>query len=324
MGRLLRNIALFSLPFVGLLTWLLIATPEPAYRYLMVQKDCRTGSWIYRRLYQSSAPIDVAFIGTSKTMCDVDDGLIETKVRERYDRALHIANLGVCRIGENFHYLVARDLLDRKKPRHIIYEVSTELPTVSHFDFPDVATAGDVLGAPMLLNVDYVGDVTNLAWNRLVYHREHLLGIEHPFHDFLEDSLHSFMVVPTDRVADSTEMARIKRRRQKSMTANLPSGWAGMLYGLKVRLPKHYLLSLHDLCQARGVTLTFLYLPSYGVAAPQPQEMTFLEGLGQVWIAPDSVMGDPKVHFDDSHLNMVGAQRLSDWLSEKVADLEGQ
>ena len=81
MRKFIRNILLFGLPFLGVLTWLLASEPEKAYSYNMIQKDCRTGGWMYRRLYESDAPVDVAFVGTSKTMCDVNDSLLQHRVK---------------------------------------------------------------------------------------------------------------------------------------------------------------------------------------------------------------------------------------------------
>lgn len=324
MAKLLRNIALFSLPIWALLVWMLLHEPTPAYRYRMVQKDCRTGSWIYRRLFESPDPIDIAFVGSSKTMCDVNDALLEERLTAATGKQLRIANLGVCRVGENLHYLITRDLFVQKRPQYLIYEVSTDLATQSHFHFPYVATASDVISAPILLNDDYLEDLTTLLWNRLVHHREQTLGITRSFEDFLTDSLHSFMVVGADMVADSNEMARLKGLRQQSLTEALPSGIAGWIYALRARHPKYYLRAVQTLCAASGTKLVFLYLPSYGAPAKRPQEFAFLETMGTLWVPPDSIVGDPRLHFDHTHLNMAGATKLSDWLTRQLVGLVGE
>ncbi|MFM2376289.1 MAG: hypothetical protein RLZZ165_1386 [Bacteroidota bacterium] len=322
MGRFLRNILVFGLPFVGLLTWLMWDTPDRAYAYRMVQKDCRTGTWIHRRLFDSRVPVDVAFVGTSKTMCDVNDSLLEHRLLVERGKRLHIANFGVCRLGENTHWLIARDIFARKRPRYLVVEVSTAMATHSHFDFPDLARAADALGAPAWGNDDYLPDILMLCWNRLVYQREKLLGIKRKFPEILTDEAHSFMVVAHDGIADSTEMARIKAKRQKSLGQALPTGFHRWLYDLRVYAAKSYFRAMHAICAGNGAKIIFLYLPDYGSAARSPQETDFFQRMGPIWTPPDSVMGNPKLHFDPSHLNQKGATKLSDWLTEKLSTLE--
>ncbi|HEX2900908.1 MAG TPA: hypothetical protein VHS96_14400, partial [Bacteroidia bacterium] len=321
MRKFLRNILLFGLPFGVLLGWLLASSPGRAYSYNMIQKDCRTGGWMFRRLHESPAPVDVAFVGTSKTMCDINDSLLQHRLRTEHGREMQVANFGVCRLGENLHWLLARDLFAQKHPRYLVVEVSTEMATNSHFHFPYLAASKDVLGAPLWANSDYLSDLTQLCWNRLVYQREHLLGIDRKFEDYLNDSLHSFMVVANDIVADSAEMARVKTRRQKNLSQALPSGPARWVYDAAVRPAKHYFRSMADLCRQNGAGIIFLYLPEYGTPTRSPQELAFFQEMGPVWIPPDSIFGNPSLHMDHSHLNMHGARKLSDWLTANLAAL---
>jgi hypothetical protein len=246
---------------------------------------------------------------------------VEAKLALQYGKHAHLANLGVCRIGENLHYLITKDLLAQKHPKYLLYELGPDLHTNSHFHFPYLATSSEAIDAAIFPNGDFLGDLLALGWNRLVYHREHALGIEREFEDFLEDSLHSFMVVPQDGIADSAGMARIKAKRQVNLTEALPTGGIGLLKQWESQYPKHYLTEVAALCKANGTELIFLYLPPYGAAAKRPQEWEFLAALGETWIPPDSIFHDYRLHFDDSHLNMRGASKLSDWLSEKLATL---
>ncbi|MEY3441976.1 MAG: hypothetical protein RLZZ519_257 [Bacteroidota bacterium] len=321
MRKFIRNILLFGLPFLGVLAWLLVSEPERAYSYNMIQKDCRTGGWMYRRLYESNAQVDVAFVGTSKTMCDVNDSLLQHRLKMEHGRDMQIANFGVCRKGENLHWLITEDIFAHKRPKYLIVEVSTELATNSHFHFPYLGSSADVLGAPLWANGDYWADVTQLCWNRLVYQREHLLGIERKFEDYLSDSLHSFMVVANDMIADSTEMANVKGKRQTSLQPHLPQGISRWIYDAAARPIKHYLNEMISHCRRNDAQVIFLYLPEYGTPTKAPQEMEFFKEFGPVWIPPDSVFGNPRLHMDHSHLNMQGARNLSDWLSFQLSKL---
>jgi hypothetical protein len=319
--KFIRHIALFALPFVGLLVWLLASTPPKDYTYNRVLKDCRSGMWMHRRMYASPSPVDVAFIGTSKTMCDINDSLLQWTLLDKYHLPLEVANFGVCRTGENLHYLITRDLLAAKQPPLVVVEVGSVLHNNSHFHFPHVGTTGDVLGAPMWANSDYLGDIVQLTWNRLVYQRETALGIQRTFKDIMQDSLHSFMRVKKDAIADSTEMARVKAKRQRQVTDQIPTGIAGWVYQAETTPTKYYFQQIAQLCAAYHSQIVFLYLPAYGEAATAPQEKAFFETMGPVWIPPDSIFHNPKLHFDNSHLNMQGAATLNTWLAKKVAEM---
>jgi hypothetical protein len=321
MRRFLLHIVLFGIPFVGLLIWLVSATPQKAWSYNMIQKDCRSGGWMYRRMFKSETPVDVAFVGTSKTMCDINDSLLQHRLKIEYRKEMQIANFGVCRKGENLHWLITRDLFAQKKPKYLIVEVSPEMATNSHFHFPYLATGSDAVDAPIWANSDYLDDLIQLSWNRLVYQREHLLGITRKFEDFTTDSLHSFMVVANDMVADSAEMARIKGKRQTQLKPAPPEGISGWIYQAASRPTRHYFRSMAEICKANHAKLVFLYLPEYGTPTQQPQEFSFFSELGPVWIPPDSVFGNSRLHMDHSHLNMQGARNLSDWLTKQLANL---
>ncbi len=321
MRRFLRNIVLFSLPFVVGLVWLFAGPYDKEYGYNMVTKDCRTGNWIYRRLYESPHPVDVAFLGTSKTMCDVHDGVLQERLAQEKGIEAEVANFGVCRKGENLHYLIARDLFAKKPPKYLFVEVSTHLATNSHFHFPYLAEPADVLAPPLVLNQDYLGDIGDFTWNRLIYQRENLLGIQREFNDFLDDPRHSFMEVANDMVADSAKMARKAKSRSVEFKAAIPTGMGGWWYQMTSNYPQKYYKRIYELAQDHQTKVFFLYLPVYGAAGIPPREIDFYAEMGDVLIPPDSVFSNPGWHMDDSHLNQIGAGKFSDWLTNTVGNI---
>jgi len=312
MRRFLRQILLFSLPFLVGLVWLFTGPYAKSYAYNQITKDCRTGNWMYRRLYESPHPVDIAFVGTSKTMCDVNDALLQERLEKEHGIQSEIANFGVCRTGENLHYLIAREVLAQKPPKHLFVEVSTHLATNSHFHFPYLAETRDILTPPF--HQAYFSDLGDFTWNRLLYQRENLLGIERTYNDYLRDPQHSFMVVANDIVADSAQMARVAQKRAKTLTPETLTGVPAMVHDVQAFAAYRYYQRIADLCAAQGTQLHFLYLPSYGVPISQPRELNFYQEMGPVFIPPDSIFHNPKIHMDDSHLNQAGAAKLADWL----------
>ena len=321
MRKFLRNIAFFALPFLAGLIYLFAGPYDKEYGYNMVTKDCRTGNWIYRRLYESPHPVDVAFLGTSKTMCDVNDALLQERLANEAGLDVEVANFGICRKGENLHYLIARDLFEHKPPRYLFVEVSTHTAEKGHFHFPYLADAGDLAAAPIWVNQGYLSDMGDFAWNRFIYHRESTLGIERKFNDFLDNPQHSFMAVANDIAQDEGSMAAVAEKRKRELTTEIPEGLVGWWYRQSLKAPQHYYRKIVELAQAHGTQVFFLYLPVYGTPGNAPREMDFYQEFGPVLIPPDSVFTVPEWHMDDSHLNQVGAGKLSDWLTGSLKNI---
>lgn len=319
MRQLFRHIALFALPFLGILIWVLAAPYTKEYAYTAIQKDCRSGKWMYQRLFENEKPIDVAFMGTSKTMCGVNDFLLQERLEKEKGIQLEIANLGVCRTGENLHYLIVRDLIEQKRPQILFYEISAHIATNSHFHFPNVAETRDVLTATAWYNDDYFSDILKLTWARVRYQREQLLGIQRSYEEILDNPNHSFMVVENDIVAPTEDMEKAKAKRTERKTTTLPTGIPGLIFRASTNFPNQYLRRVAELCQANGTQLLFLYLPAYGVPGKEPRNRDFYLELAPILYPPDSIFRNPNLHFDPSHLNQKGAARFTDWLMEAIS-----
>jgi len=319
MRNFLLRLVMFSLPFWAMAGYLAYSDPPRSEAYEQIQKDCRSGSWIYKRLYERPEPVDVALIGTSRTMCGLEDDVMEQFLVDSLNRDWRVANLGVCRNGVNLHALLMRDLLLQKRPQKVVVEVHSVMPTNGHMHFPYLAQVGDVFWPQSFLNTSVPADWVTFAWYRLCHHREKLLGIHYRYDETLTDGLHSFMRVPDDVVADSAEMDKVRARRQK-ITSQPPKGIAGLWKEILDVFPMAYYEEMALRCKDAGIDLYFLYLPGYGTQANRPQELHFYENLGSVLLPPDSIFVNPENFFDPDHLNQKGARMLSKWLSQQIAD----
>ena len=321
MRRFFFHIALFALPFIGLGAYIWLKEQPREVAYNAVQKDCRTGDWVYKRLFEVETPVDVAFVGTSKTMCGIDDRLLERRLLEEKGVEVHVANLGLCRIGENLHYLLVRDLLEQKQPRLLFVEAPQRLLAASHPHFPYLARdLGDVLGAPMTINGDYFSDLAEFAWWRWTSERNAWLGHYEDYSTFLEDERHSFMEVANDQVADPATLENDWNRR-RYRAEQPPAGFLqGIGYFLDQYPPQTYLRRMADLAEERGTKLVFLYTPAYGAANKMPREQGFYRETASLALPPDSVFNRQDFFFDPDHLNQRGAASLTDWLMEVVEE----
>ncbi len=132
MRHFILRLILFALPFGGTVVFLLVDEPPTEYRFNEMQKDVRTGNWFYRRVLLSQRPIDVAFIGSSKTMCAVHDALLESNLREAGCTELRIANCGVNWFGTNMQWLLLRHVVEQRKPKIVVVEIGFDIRAESH------------------------------------------------------------------------------------------------------------------------------------------------------------------------------------------------
>jgi len=85
-------------------------------------------------------------------------------------------------------------------------------------------------------------------------------------------------------------------------------------YGLLQRYKYLYLEALLKRAKSRGVEIAFLYLPFFR-APKQPIAAEHLSQYGKM-LRPADLLSDPSVWQNASHLNHVGATRLSAWVAK--------
>ena len=139
MRKFLSKIAIFSGPLIIFLIWLACRTYDPYFAYHYLEKNCgNRAAWMYQRIFVDEAPVDIAFIGSSRTFSVVRDDLLEKNL------GLSVVNLGYCGMGRNLHYTIVKDLLNQKKVQHLILEVRSDEFRFSHPMFPYLAQNRDV------------------------------------------------------------------------------------------------------------------------------------------------------------------------------------
>src|SRR5580658_10321976 len=141
MKKFLRTLTIFILvPFIVLVIMFIIPVKRKYAYDFVIHGGCEgRSSWIYNRIFESDSSIDVAFIGSSHMMSAVNDVLIEKHYNDSTHRNYKFVNLGYCRFGRDFHYLIARDLLEHKKVKSIVLEINEDESQFGHPDFPHVA-----------------------------------------------------------------------------------------------------------------------------------------------------------------------------------------
>jgi hypothetical protein len=139
---------------------------------MQVESFARLG-WIYERIHFDPTPIDIVFIGTSRTIAGIDASAVGETIAEAVSnsgtstRAFHITNFGISMSGRNLHWLIVRELLESRKVGMLVLEIFENETRKSHPLFVYPAEVSDVLDAPIFINFDYFQNVERLPYRQL-------------------------------------------------------------------------------------------------------------------------------------------------------------
>jgi hypothetical protein len=310
MRKFILHTLLFLIPVVGVAMVLLFSPTDKKRAYHYLTNDCEgRGAWLYRRIFESNQPIDLAFLGSSHTINGINDTLINNELAKD-QRALQTVNLGYCRLGRDLTYVLMQHVLTQKNTRNFIIEVLPDENPFSHPVFPFLAEMKDVVTPHTLLNRSYAPNVYSAAVSRLMYFRQNLWNEPYAYTYGLREnfgfSTNTFTADP--KLLDEKKSRRYKNR-YKSFT------WTRQF---SLAFPRVWLQRIHQLAQDNGVHYVFLYIPPYGSPEHQPIEMNTYAKYAPVWVAPDSIFNNLNNWYDDEHLNANGAQSLSTWVARKI------
>jgi len=323
-----RFVLLFA---AGALAGVLGMTLLPHDKYLRYQAlndgTAPTAYWIYERIHDDPAPIDVAFIGTSRTGLSVHTRRLEDDL-QRLGIHAKAANLHIVKNGVNMQYVVAKELLESRPVRLLVVEIIEWEDRKPHPDFIYLADPIDILEAPLLLNLNYFSDLARLPGRQVDLFLQTQLqrhGLRKP--DFVPppyegsnlDHAEYIQTLdgvrhPRDERHTAEQMAALRAAQDRAITpALLPAA----LEQIEFRLPRTYLDRILELARAHGTGVVFLYTPRFG-GPPEPPPYARLAGRAEL-INPWPRLQDVGLWGDVTHLNWDGAQRLTDFVAAALA-----
>jgi hypothetical protein len=328
---------LFRIGAVSALVALISTLALPHSRYIRFQ-DVRVEAyarlgWIYERIHFDNTPIDIAFVGTSHTLNGIDAEAVADKMSKVSNRfgagRVHATNLAIPGYGRNLHWLIVRELLENRRVGTLVLEIFENETRKPHPLFVYAAEVSDVIGAPVLINLNYFYDIARLPFRQISLAAKSLwpeqFGLKSHFNPSRYDGETvdntRFVQVNGQRLSpyrdqrfDPEKLDRIaeSRREQKNLSI-----LGRPLKSFEYRLPRYYVSKIIQLSEQKGVPIKFLYLPGYGW--PQrPYDTSLYEGHGDL-ITVNDILAKKENWSDMDHLNVFGAAELSMRLAELLA-----
>jgi hypothetical protein len=322
----IQVLVIFGLLNVGAL----IALPHDKYLRYQTLNDAQAPNsyWIYERIHFDPTPIDVAFIGSSRTGQSIHSRRFEEDLARRGINVKAV-NFFFVRAGVNIQYVIAKELLTSRKIKLLVLEIDEREERKPHDAFNLYADPVDVLTAPLWINFDYFSDIirlpsrqVHLAWQTALQN----LGLRSP--DFVPPPyegpnldyaqvIHSLDNVDHNRSVVHTE-AEMEAKRVQWLHELTRQVLPRSLSDLEFRFPRYYERQLLDLAQAHDTKVVFLYTPQYG--GPQhPPPYDLYAGRADL-INPWGELQDYRLWFDVNHLNWDGAKRMTDYVADVLAN----
>jgi hypothetical protein len=303
MKAFLKRFALFLVPVLGFLAAALIFLPtdrQQAYRAMF--SGCgEQGRWIYNRIFLNPHKIDVAFIGSSHTMGAVQDSLLNEMFRKNGDD-IAVTNLGFCRTGRDLHYTFIKDLLENKKIKLLVLEITEKEEYTSHPDFPFLASNHDLF-FPKAYNREFPTILLTTLSYRLDLQKMSLFNTG-KVKDTGPQADYSYY--GHDHFADTGWINFTKREAIKDYEKN----------GNKVRsqYSQKWVNAIVDLAKSKNTPMVFLYIPAYGTPVKKPAVFNGVT----TWSIPDSILDKPESWYDEQHLNKYAAKEYAPVLVEQI------
>lgn len=278
------------------------------YAYNQLLSNCDKGNWMYSRIFLNPTPIDIAFLGTSRTDSGIRDSLLEAIVNQNRDTALHVANFGFCRFGRTLDYLILKDILKKHRPKIVVLEAHPVQTRFSHDDFPCIADTRELL--TVKYHPQYLRQLVKGIMFRLHYHFA-VVDKKRPYADEA-DKTYLFRAHKVKEKAALEQKLKIRQKKKAKETTGLKQK--------RIDYSSEYVRRIAALADAYGFELKIMYMPGTCTDFPdEPKEAAFYRSLGELWLPPRAVFETPEHCADVDHLTEPGANMLTQWVGEKLS-----
>jgi hypothetical protein len=313
MRHFLNKIAIFASILIGLILLVFAIPFDKKFAYHFIKGDCYgQGKYLWHRMAINTKPIDVAFIGSSRTIHAVWESKIEDIIAEKSEKRPNLANLGYCRLGENLPFILLNDLLKYKKPKICVLEIRENPDQMSHPMSGYLVDTKDISSPEIFANQRVFSDFLHAFTVRLESIKSRLW--ERKVNS--EEAINFQYGYGADKsVADKTYLENLKRKNAEKLEKE-----PNLSFFARKNLEKTVALAAE-----KGVKIVFLYLPAYQTPSEkQPNFLDFYKQYGEVWIPPTKILENTDFWLDEGHFNDAGADAFALWLSGQLQFFQNQ
>lgn len=282
--------------------------------------------WIYERVHFDPRPIDVMFVGPSRTSRGVDPLELQDLL-SRPGRPVRVVNFALPENGRNINDVIVEEALKTKTPRLIVIGVIEKPGRFGHSAYKYIAPRSLLVDPGYLANANYLGDLVYLPYRQMklavAYAAPQAAGLTDHFDPGRYDPdppNPTSVVKPDGSVQDWTQPAS-PQELQRGITKLergmhppiLPASLADIEFGDE----RHYIRRIVAAAQEKGVKVAFLFIP-YCTGPSDVQEEKFYRQYGPVWNA-GFLSSHAELYADYGHLTVAGAKIMTAWLAPYVA-----
>lgn len=318
-------ILVFALGFAALASLL----PENPYqRWQLLDGTIHSNArWIYERIHNDPAPIDVAFVGPSRIQQGVNAPRLSEALAAR-GLPSNVVNFALPESGRNINAVVVEEMLKEKRPRLIVLGTTEKPSRFGHSAYKYIAPREELVDPGYLGNLNYLSDLAYLPFRQLRLFAAMLfpdaVGLRPTFEpaSYAGRTVQTTgdIVLPDGTVKNGTYPAsaeELARGVHKLEAGNTPPILPRSLADLEFGDEHHYVSRIAAAARAQGVPVVFLMLP-YHTGPGRAQEDPFYARYGDIWSAGD--LADRAELFSDyGHLTSTGAAELTDRLVAPIA-----
>jgi len=298
------------------LALLIALSALPDDRYLrfksLTEPEVVKAGWIYERIHFDPTPIDVVFIGTSRTVAGIDSEIVEQTCRDAGGKYCNSVNFGMLHLGRNVHWLLAREVIRTRMPRLLVVEVQETEFRALHPAFPFLADPADIVSAPLVINTSFLPDLGRLPTRQISLFAENLArSLFGTQTKFVPNHYRGSHWDDIDKDQSSVvSVAELERERAYLASAGIAkTRLPAPLQRLEYRANLLYLQQLLNLARERSIEIRFLYIPAFHNTAT-PIFSNFYNKFAPSWRMPEEIVNRHELWRDVDHLNYAGANAL--------------
>ena len=285
--------------------------------------------WIYERCHFDPTPIDVVFIGPSRTEAGVNAPRLAADLAARGLPA-NVVNFSLPESGRNISYAIIAQMYQTKRPKLIVLGVTEKPSRFGHSAFKYIAPRDLIVDPGYLADFKYFADLVYLPYRQLKLFAADvdpaLIGLSKTFDPgrYLGVSVDTTgdIHLPDGTIKDghdpasAAELSRGVRKLESGMHPPiLPASFADLEFGDE----RHYVREIAAMARAHGTKVAFVALPYYGGPA-SVQEEGFYGQFGPIWNL-GFLSSHGELFADYGRMTSAGARRVTDWLAPKVAEV---